>query len=419
MAALQASLIGLADMIAYQTGFGRRLPSAGELMHGAAKSARRTGFSDSSFIEPLNRLLAAYENEADLSLFGWFAARWDISRCLANLLRFEEEEECSPHIVRTPVTSPVFVTGMPRSGTTFFHMLLAQDPGNRVPLCWQTIYPYPKRGAASPDLRAALVERQFKTFEGLTPELHKVHPLTARTPQECTEITGQIFQSLRYDTTHFVPYYQAWLNAAGHVQAFKFHKRFLQHLQAQSGPGQWVLKCPDHVFTLDAILSVYPDARFVFVHRDPISVLPSVAKLTELLRKPFTRSLDKKQIGRQVVDRWAQGADLIRSAGNRPDLYGRIFHVHYKRLVRDPLGSLAGFYEYFDLPFSMASKARIQDLVERNPRGGYFTNHYSFEEFGLDPSALRDRFQAYTSAFDIEDEKRRPAFGGALVQSAA
>ncbi len=359
MATLQASLVGIADKIAHKTGFRRKLPSAEELMRIAAKSAGRTGFSDSSFIEPLNRLLAAYENEADLSLFGWFAVKWDVSRCLANLLRFDEEEEHSPHIVRTSVKSPVFVTGMPRSGTTFFHMLLAQDPGNLVPLCWQTIYPYPKRGAASPDLRPALVERQFKIFESLTPDLHKLHPLTAQMPQECTEITGQIFQSLRYDTTHFVPSYQEWLNAAGHVPAFKFHKRFLQHLQAQSGPGQWVLKCPDHIFTLDALLSVYPDARFVFLHRDPMNVLPSAAKLTELLRRPFTRSLDKNQIGRQVVDRWAQGADLIQSISSRPELNDRIFHVHYKKMISDPLGSLAGFYERFGLPFSDAAKARI------------------------------------------------------------
>ncbi len=419
MATLQASLIGIADKIAHKTGFGRKLPSAEELMRIAAKRARRAGFSDRSFIEPLRRLLAAYENEADLSLFGWFAARWDISRCLANLLRFDEEEERSPHILRLPVESPVFVTGMPRSGTTFFHMLLAQDPGNLVPLCWQTIFPYPRRGAASPDLRPALVERQFKIFESLTPDLHKLHPLTAQMPQECAEITGQVFQSLRYDTTHFVPSYQAWLNAAGHERAFKFHKRFLQHLQAQSGLGQWVLKCPDHVFVLDDLLTVYPDARFVFVHRDPLSVLPSVAKLTELLRRPFTRSLNKRQIGRQVVDRWAQGTDLIQSASSRLDLHGRIFHVHYKNLVRDPLGSLAGFYEHFDLPFGNAAKARIQGFVDRTPHGGYFTNHYSFEEFGLDPSALRDRFQAYMSAFDIEAERRRSVFGRALVQSAA
>ncbi len=419
MAALQASLFGIADKIAHQTGFGRTLPAAEKLMRRAAQSAGRAGFSDPSFIEPLRRLLAAYQNEADLSLFGWFAVRWDISRCLVNLLRLDEEEERSPDILRIPVKSPVFVTGMPRSGTTFFHMLLAQDPGNRVPLCWQTIYPYPRRDAASPDSRAALVQRQFKTFESLTPELHKLHPLTAQMPQECTEITGQVFQSQRYDTTHFVPSYQAWLNAAGHERAFKFHKRFLQHLQAQSGPGQWILKCPDHVFTLDALLSVYPDARFVFVHRDPMSVLPSVAKLTELLRRPFTRSLDKRQIGRQVVDRWVQGAELIQSSGNRPDLRGRIFHVHYKNLVCDPLSSLAGFYEYFGLPFGQAAKARIRDFIERTPRGGYFLNAYSFEEFGLDPSGLRDRFKAYISAFDIPDEKRQPSFGGALVQSAA
>jgi hypothetical protein len=92
-------------------------------------------------------------------------------------------------------------------------------------------------------------------------------------------------RSLRFDTTHYVPSHAAWLKGAGHLEAYRFHKRFLQHLQHQAGAGNWILKTPDHIFALDALREVYPDARFIFVHRDPMKALPSVARLTEILRR--------------------------------------------------------------------------------------------------------------------------------------
>ena len=150
----------------------------------------------------------------------------------------------------------------------------------------------------------------------LAPELSQVHPITAYSAQECTEITAHIFQSLRLDTTHRVPSYRRWLDRTGHRAAYRFHKRFLQHLQRQKGPGRWILKCPDHLFALEAIGEVYPDARFVFLHRDPTMVLASVARLTEVLRRPFTRQLDRHDLGRQVMQRVHVGAVLAL----RPDL---------------------------------------------------------------------------------------------------
>src|SRR5262249_8838494 len=156
-----------------------------------------------------------------------------------------------------------------------------------------------------------VVARQFAAFLRIAPELPSLHPLAADDSQECIEITGQVMRSMRFDTTHYVPTYQRWLDAEGHREAYHFHKRFLQHLQHQNGSGRWVLKSPDHIFALDALLDVYPDARLVFVHRDPLRVLSSVAKLTEILRQPFTREVDRLQIGRQVSERWRQGAKLL------------------------------------------------------------------------------------------------------------
>ncbi|HEX4183766.1 MAG TPA: sulfotransferase [Caulobacteraceae bacterium] len=373
-----------------------------------AKAEREAGrkFSDPAILQPLQILLSAYEEEAGLSLFGRFAVKWDIARFLGNLLRLEQEEEQSPGILREEIVAPVFITGLPRSGTTFLHSLLSQDPDNRAPLSWQTIYPYPLRQDLLRDRRAARVERQLRMFKYMSPGVGDLHPLAADTPQECTEITAHVFQSLRFDTTHYVPSYQQWLIEAGHQEAFRFHKRFLQHLQHQLGHGQWVLKSPDHLFTMAAVKTVYSDVRFVFVHRDPLSVLPSVAKLTALLRAPFTRRLNRGQIGRQVSERWVEGAELI---ARESATDSRITHVHYRTLVEQPVETVASLYDRFGRPFTPWARKRLEDYIEKRPRGGYGVNKYRFEEFGLDAGRLREQFQPYMAAFGVEHEYRHSA----------
>jgi hypothetical protein len=400
MTTILSRLMKTADASADVIGFHPRPLKADALL---ADAEKRTGrkFRDLSFFRPLQILLKSYNEEADLSLFGSLAVKWDIARFLSNLLRLEAEEEKSPVILDEAIDQPIFITGLPRSGTTFLHSLLAQDPGNRAPLSWQTIYPYPLARDTRRDNRAARVDRQFRMFERLSPGVGSLHPLAATTPQECTEITAHVFQSLRFDTTHFVPSYQRWLIGEGHLEAFRFHKRFLQHLQHQLGKGQWVLKCPDHVFTLEAIKQVYPDARFVFVHRDPLSVLPSVAKLTEMLRAPFTRKLDRHQIGQQVSERWIEGAGLITSDVEAGD---RIFHVHYRALITKPVETLAALYAHFGLPFDTEARTHIEEFIRSTPRGGYGINRYDFEEAGLDAVRLREQFRPYMTAFGIESE---------------
>jgi hypothetical protein len=162
-----------------------------------------------------------------------------------------------------------------------------------------------------------------------------------------------------------------------------------------------MLKSPDHLFTMAAIKAVYPDARFVFVHRDPLSVLPSVAKLTALLRAPFTRRLDRGQIGRQVSERWVEGAGLIaRESAADSD----ITHVHYRALVEQPLETVESLYDHFGRPFTPWARKRLEDYIVRRPRGGYGVNKYRFDEFGLDAGRLREQFQPYMAAFGVEHE---------------
>lgn len=392
--------ISLADTAIQRLRLARRPLDAGLVNRAEERAGQR--FRSRDFEPALAQLADACEREADLHVLGRLAFRWDMLRLLGNGLRLEKAEAEDPGIVQAEIASPLFVTGLPRSGTTFLHMLLALDPANRAPLSYETMQPYPDAGPGKRDRRIRRVEMQFRSFRRIAPGIRRLHPLAATTPQECTEITAHVFQSLRFDTTYRVPSYLAWLERRGHAAAFRFHKRFLQHLQAQqpSGGARWVLKCPDHVFALDDILSVYPDARFVFLHRDPASVLPSVAKLTEVLRAPFVRSMDRKAIGAEVTLRCLQGSARMLAAADRLG-ESRMLHLRYEEVTAHPMGVLERLYAHFQTPFSDEARRRVQAFLDGHPRGGYEVNRYDPAEFGLDLARARSEFAAYMGAFGV------------------
>jgi hypothetical protein len=381
-----------------------RLPLAEDLVAQARHRAGLADFGATPFRDALEVLLHSCREEAALSLFGRVAIRWDSVRFLSNLLRLRAEELRAPEILDLPIEGPILIAGLPRSGTTFLHSLLALDPANLVPRVWQLIHPYPATPAGA-DRRPRQVARQLRLFAMLAPEFRRLHPITADSPQECSEITAHVFASLRFDTTYRIPSYRRWLDRTGHRDAYRFHKRFLQHLQHQSGGnGRWVLKCPDHIFALPAIREVYPDARVVFVHRDPLAVLLSVARLTAVLRRPFTRHIDKIEIGRQDSDRWLSATELMIEMAEQRPFAEPIFHIQYADLARDPLGTVAAIYRHFGIAMTPAAADGIRRLVASKPNGGYGARRYRFAEHGLDPARERERYRRYMAHFAIRPE---------------
>lgn len=352
--------------------------------------------------EGLAQLIASIKAESDLCLFGKFSLRWDTIRLLRNAQMIEDAHRATPVLGEAPVKAPLFILGLPRSGTTFLHSLMAEDERILVPRNWQTMYPAPRPMGFDPakDKRVRAVNRQLQLFAGLAPGFREMHPISADSPQECSEITSHVFQSLRFDSTHRVPSYFNWLEAHGHDDAFRFHKQFLQFLQ-QGTPGRWVLKCPDHTFTLDSILKIYPDARFVIVHRDPIAVLGSVAHLTEVLRRPFLNNIDAGEIGAQVAARWTQGANLLLAFDQRADVPPeRKFHLHYEELVTAPLAVIARIYAHFDMPLGSEALAAMSRQCEARPRGGYGKHApYRLENFKLNRPALQAAFAPYVQQY--------------------
>jgi hypothetical protein len=379
---------------------------ADDLLASALKRAKRHHFADRSFIRPFEHLLRACNEEANLSAFGVRALKIDVLRCLRTLLLFDDMEAARPSLLTRPIRAPLFITGMPRSGTTFLHRLILQDAGTIAPRLFQLVYPYASQdGRLGTTLRKRWVSLQLALFRMIAPELNALHPIAVDTPEECTDITAHVFQSLRFDAMYRVPSYNSWLGHSGFLNAYRFHRRFLQHLDAQLPGRQWILKSPDHVFAIDDIRNVYPDARLVFIHRDPVSVLASVARLTEVLRRPFARSIDRVEIGREVSTTWMDGAQRMSDLSSSG---GSVLHLNYRQIVSSPLDAVRAVYRHCDLELSAEAEERMRSWLLTPVNSRRPPRDYKLAEFGLDAHLLRERFRSYTDTFGIEIEH----FGG-------
>ena len=353
----------------------------------------------------LRLLTASLAAASELTMFGRLSTHWDFVRLLRNAALIEQKLIENPAIAAAPVTAPIFILGLPRSGTTFLHDLLARDPANLVPRVWQTIYPEPRPANfdAAHDRRAKIVNSQLKFFGGISPEFPQLHPIDADSSQECSEITSQVFQSLRFDTTFVVPEYLAWIDAHGHDEAFEFHRKFLQVLQHGAAGDRWVLKCPDHSFCLDAIMRTYPDARFIVVHRDPMKVFASVAHLTEVLRRPFLKNIDAVEIGAQVTERWIDGAQRLVDFDQRGDIDpARKIHLHYSELANAPMAAVERIYAHLNLALSAPAVQAFETQLSGRKSGGYGgERRYVLDRFGINPKILTPQFSTYMNYFSV------------------
>jgi hypothetical protein len=187
------------------------------------------------------------------------------------------------------------------------------------------------------------------------------------------------------------------------LPAYRFHRRFLQHLDAALPGRRWILKSPDHVFALDDIREVYPDARLVFIHRDPVRVLASVARLTEVLRRPFARSVDRVEVGRDVTASWVDGAQRMSALSGRDS---SMLHLHYEQIVRSPLDAIRAVYRHCNLLLTEEAEARMRRWLRTAVNVDRPWRDYRLAEFGLDPHLLRERFARYTDTFGIQIERR-------------
>ena len=326
---------------------------------------------------------------------------------LANRLRVHSYVTGHPELLDAPVVSPLFVLGMPRTGTTMASHLLDQDPARRSLLNWEAVdsVPPPTTATLRSDPRCTkLIEEQRGLLEFLrTSGLGAPHWEFADEPTECMFVHEQDFKALVWDSWTPNSSYARWLlDDADLTTAYVYQKRLLQVLQSQA-PGAWTLKMPSHAVFLDALLTVFPDARFVWAHRDPFT---ATASLCNLQRMPA-----RMLLGDENVDADAIGVNCAMQAREhveRPmavrDRIGedRFFDLYYTDLVRDPIGQMRALYDWAGDSFTPETEGRMQRWISDHPQHAHGVSHYSLEEYGLTTAELEPAFDRYLARFPVE-----------------
>jgi hypothetical protein len=369
---------------------------------------RRAGMSDLGvwpIAEPLERLLASYRDEAELTTLGRITVRELLVSLLENLLLLEGERAAHPDVESARVADPVFIVGLPRTGTTHLHGLMSRDPKNRAPSTWEVMYPATR--GATPEAIArirARTQTRLDWANRLAPEFMRIHPIAPDLPQECIAIHAQVFMGIQFHTTHDVRSYEDWFERDSQNLAYDFHRRLLQHLQTQRPGDRWVLKAPGHLFSLAALLRRYPNAKIVQTHRDPLRVMGSMASHATVLRRAFSDGTNPHQIAADWAERWARALDDFLSVrdGAPP---AQFLDLHYDSIEDDPLAAIERVYDFLGWSLTDAARAAMTAFLAANPKNKHGAHRYTLEQFGLDRAALARRFGRYCERFKLRAGK--------------
>jgi hypothetical protein len=374
------------------------------LIDAAIRRAGSSDFGGEEFREGLEVFVDSVEREGALSTLGRISCRETLLRYLTNRLRLQEYRTAHPEVAAEVIERPIFIVGLPRTGTTILFNMLSQDPGHRPPLSWEVEWPVPPPEPETyhSDPRIKDAEKLFGNLDRVIPTLPAIHEFGALLPQECVPINAHELLTVQFHITFHVPSYQAWLNEQSMLRSYEFHKRFLQHLQSKYMLDRWVLKSPAHLPALNELLEVYPDALIIHTHRDPARVMPSLASLNYAFRCMNSDSVDPARIGRNVMDVWSlylqRAVDARRQHSDKP---GQFFDAQFEDTLRDPVDLLRRAYAHFGLEFTNAARDRMAAFLAANPRGSRGVHRYEPEDFDLDLGEIRERFSGYCSEFDV------------------
>ena len=382
---------------------GRR-PNVSALLSIAERQTGLNDFGDHRFLEPMAFLVESVEREAKLNALGRFVFVEHVVQLLRNRLYLELDWKLDPTIALRKTPKPVFITGLPRTGTTLLHSLLAQDADIfAAPLTWEVIYPSAAQG--DDHLRIRRTESQLKWFELLVPGLKTIHPVAAELPQECVAIMSHCFMSEEFDTMFDLPGYESWVEGQDQREIYAFHKRFLQHLRRGAPERRFVLKAPAHLRSVEAILDVYPDAHIIHTHRHPAQVVPSLSSLIVTLKGAFSYNINPIESGPGAVDYCLRNLRKFFPSLERlsPNVYT---DVAYLDLVRNPMGVVRQIYARLGEQLSPEAEAKMERFLGENPQGKWGRHKYSLADFGLQPEAIDEQFRFYLERYDMDARDR-------------
>ena len=364
-----------------------------------ARQVSRYDFRDDMFEEGLERLIHSLRNETKLTTFGKFAMRHAVQRSANSRFQVEKAISENPAILDEPIKEPVFIIGMPRSGTTILQALLYRDAAHRSPLCWECLLPCP---APTPETyldnpRIDTIRKEFDVMFRLVPDLCMKHYMAADAPQECVGITALNFCSYQYLAQATLPSYDRWLSyEADQVQNLRWHKRFLQFLQSGGiRPVRWLLKSPLHLLRLKELFEIYPDARIVMPHREPASFIASVASLISSTRSLYTDH-DDARIGQELVKTW--GGYLDRFLRDREEIGtdDSFVDFHFDNFVGNQMGIADAIYDRFGWQLDPQCRTRMEQFLHEERKDKHGVHSYSLEQFGIAQADIDRNFAAYT-----------------------
>jgi hypothetical protein len=309
-----------------------------------------------------------------------------------------------PELLDRPVERPVFVFGIPRTGTTLLSNLLACDPARRSPLTWEIDDPVPPATTATlkTDPRAIAKLEQEKAMLAARPEMGKYYRNSAVYPNECIFFMAHDFKALALESRGKLPNYRDWLFSTDMTSAYDYHKRFLQLLQADA-PGTWNLKMPSHSLWLDTIKAVYPDARLVWTHRDPLTAMGSFCSIISLAHMGYMGRVDKEWLAENCSYQAKLHAERIMDFRDRHGEDSMV-DVHYSELLSDPIGSMRRLYADLGDDFTPEAEAAMQTWLDENPQGKFGKHEYKLDQYGLSVEQLKAGFERYLSRYDVARE---------------
>jgi hypothetical protein len=299
------------------------------------------------------------------------------------------------------VGGPVFVIGLPRTGTTALSQLVAADPQFRSLRMWESQAPTPPPEADTQhsDPRIAQAEAGLKMLDDMFPLMKTMHNSEATSATECQDLMGMSFRTFHFDGAVRAPRYLAWLMGCDMRETYTFHRRVLKLLQWHCPPVLWHLKTPVHMFGLDALVEAYPNAKFLWSHRDPAKVLGSVCSLIQYVRSWSSDRNDPKELGAEQVDSWVEA---VRRAMDFRSRMGddRFADVSFADLQTDPVSTLQNSYERLGLSFTEAASNSVKQWAEGHKPGARGAHGYDLADYGLTPEGVRERFADYLTAYD-------------------
>jgi hypothetical protein len=365
--------------------------SPDELHASATKITGLSDFGADPYRDGLAVLLASYEQQAGLTEYGRKVARAGVRDVLVARLIGEAGWAANPSYAEMRIERPVFVTGLPRTGTTALHRLLCADPDHQGLELWLTAAPQPRPPRATwPDNPFyARMQAAFDLHHRENPDFMGVHFISADSVEECWQVLRQTFRSVGFESLAHVPSYSSWLAGQSWTPAYERHRRILQLIGLGAPDRRWVLKNPSHLFALDALLEAYPDALVVVTHRDPAVAIASSCSLSAQASAGQSSVFTGPVIGRDQLALWARGAEAFDKA--RAAYPADTFvDVAQADLIADPMRVVAGIYDRLGVPLSPAAREAMTTL----PPEGRGAHAYTLEEFGLSEAEVRAAFSA-------------------------